>query len=104
MDIDLVVRVITLALIAVTQLLDWHSTRAFLKSGRGYETTQWLARLQARIGVDAAMALKGAAHVAAGAALLWLLPPLAVLAGLAPFLFLYVRIIRKNYRIAGGKA
>lgn len=103
MDTDAAVRLLTLALIALTQILDWHSTRAFLRSGKGFEANDFVRRLQARFGVNAAMAGKGLLHVLIAAPVVWLLPPLAMLAGLTPYLFIYGRIIRKNYQIARGK-
>lgn len=102
MDTDLAIRLLTLALIALTQFFDWHSTRAFLRSGKGFEANDFVRRLQARFGVTAAMAGKGVLHVLIAAPVVWLLPPLVMLAGLVPYLIIYARIIRKNYRIARG--
>lgn len=92
------IKIIAIALLALTQILDWHSTLAFLRSGRGREGNSLIARLQARLGPSRAMILKGLAHAPIAVAI-WLLPWWASV-GLVPYLAIYARIIAKNYRIA----
>lgn len=94
------IKLIGIAMLVLTQLLDWHSTLAFLRSGKGYETNGWLRRLQARIGPGRAMILKSIAHAPIAIAI-WLWPQWVV-PGLMPYLVIYVLIVRKNYRIARG--
>lgn len=94
----LAIKFVTTSLLILTQILDWHSTLAFLRSGRGREANTLIARLQARIGPSRAMILKGLAHGV-------LIPPILLLPwwvalGLIPYLVIYARIIANNYRIA----
>jgi hypothetical protein len=88
------------AALMLSQVLDWHSTMAFLRSGHGREGNSWLARLQKRYGASRVMIVKGVAHLPIAVALL-LLPPAASL-GAVPFLIFYGLMIAKNYRIAAG--
>lgn len=94
----LAIKLVAIGLLALSQLLDWHSTLAFLKSGKGSESTGWLRRLQRHIGPSRAMILKGLAHIPLAVAV-WLLP-YWVAFGLLPYLAIYARIIVRNYRIA----
>lgn len=96
----LFIKLSAIALLALTQVLDWHSTLAFLKSGRGREGNTFIARLQQRFGPSRAMILKGLAHGV-------LIPPILLLPwwvalGLLPYCLIYARIIASNYRIARG--
>lgn len=98
--IELAIKLTGIALLALTQVLDWHSTLAFLKSGRGREGNTFIARLQQRFGPSRAMILKGLAHGV-------LIPPILLLPwwvalGLLPYCLIYARIIASNYRIARG--
>lgn len=98
--IELAIKLTAIALLALTQILDWHSTLAFLRSGRGREGNGLIARLQARLGPSRAMILKGVAHTPIAVAI-WLLPWWVAL-GLLPYCLIYARIIASNYRIARG--
>ena len=96
----LAIKLVSVALLILTQALDWHSTLAFLRSGRGREGNTLIARLQARIGPSRAMILKGLLHLPLAVAI-WLLPWWLSL-GLIPYAIIYARIIANNYRIARG--
>lgn len=98
--IELAIKLTGIVLLALTQLLDWHSTLAFLRSGRGREANTLIARLQARLGPNRAMLLKGLLHLPIAVAI-WLLPWWLSL-GLIPYMAIYARIILNNYRIARG--
>lgn len=94
------VKLSAIAVLILTQALDWHSTLAFLRSGRGREGNTLIARLQARIGPSRAMILKGLLHLPLAVAI-WLLPWWLSL-GLIPYAAIYAHIIVANYRIARG--
>jgi len=96
----ILIKIIAIALLVLTQVLDWHSTLAFLKSGRGREGNTFIARLQQRFGPSRAMILKGLLHTPIAVAV-WLLPWWASV-GLVPYFVIYARIIANNYRIAHG--
>jgi hypothetical protein len=95
-----IVPVVAALALMVSQVLDWHSTLAFLRSGHGREGNGLLARLQRRYGASRVMIVKGLMHLPIAVALLFL-PPAASL-GVVPFLIFYGSMIAKNYRIAGG--
>lgn len=92
----------TLAAIAIaaSQVLDWHSTMAFLRSGHGREGNGLLAKLFRRYGANRVMIVKGLLHAPIAAALFYL--PAAASIGALPFVAFYAVIIAKNYRIARG--
>lgn len=98
----MILKLIAIGLLALSQVLDWHSTLAFLRSGHGREGNQLLARLFRKYGANRVMIIKGLLHLPIAVAL-WFLPPVACV-GVLPFLIFYARIIVKNYRIAAGKA
>lgn len=96
-----VVQVLAALALVVSQILDWHSTMAFLRSGHGREANGLLARMQHRYGANRVMVIKGLVHAPIAVALFYL-PPAASL-GIVPFLIFYSRMIAKNYQIAAGR-
>lgn len=56
---------LTVAL-AVTQILDWHTTRTILRKPGGHEQNPVMAKLMAALGMDPALILKGIAVTAIG--------------------------------------
>ncbi len=96
-------KIIAILVVALTQLLDWHSTMAFLRSGHGREGNQRLARLFVRYGASKVMVLKGLAHVVVLGPVIWFVPVAGGLALAGVLLVWYFFMIRQNYRIARGE-
>ena len=94
----MLVQIIAIALLVLSQVLDWHSTLAFLKRGRAHEGNARIAWLQRKLGPSRAMIVKGLAHLPLAVAI-WLLPWWASV-GLLPYLIHYALVIRNNYRLA----
>lgn len=98
----MILKLIAIALIALTQVLDWHSTLAFLRSGHGREGNQMLAGLFRKYGANRVMIIKGLSHIVLVPAL-WFMPVIGGVALAGAMCAVYVPMIVKNYRIAAGK-
>ena len=95
-----VIKSVAIGGVILSQVLDWHSTLAFLKSGLGVEKNSRLRPLQEKYGASKVMIIKGLLHLPICYGL-WVAPTI-VCVGALPFLAVYFNIIRKNYRIAKG--
>ena len=85
--------VLILALVlAITQLLDWYTTRTILNKG-GYEQNPVMAKMFALLGVDAALVVKGILVVALG----WFIGQQSIIV-LQCLIILYVTVIIHNWK------
>lgn len=96
------IRIIAIVALVLSQIFDWHSTLAFLRSGHGREGNGWLARFQKKVGPSRAMVLKGLAHLAL-VPVIWWLPPAGGAALVGAVWLVYGPMIARNYRLAKGK-
>lgn len=92
------IKLLSILLLSITQIFDWHSTLAFLKSGKGREGNIFLKKLFEKYGANRVMAVKGLLHGVFIPPIL-ILPPIA-LVGLIPLAMYYTKIIINNYKIA----